>query len=421
MHVLSLTAENYKQIRAVEITPEMIAGKSLIRIEGRNEQGKTSAVEMLWTLLLSQGRITKQPLRNGAESGFIRGVFDANSVDLGTITVERKFDKDGSQSLEIKNSEGKKLEKHYGTPRSILDRFISDISVNPNEFIKMTDTERRGVLLKLTGKEDIINAINNKIDATYERRTDAWREMNRTKHIAEAESNAGLDMSLEEIPTVALLTKINGAQGIIEEQNRISKAIESTRASTESCRDEIDKLEKTIDANDAYIKKSLEERASLKVEDYTALENKMKGLEDHNVEARKVKSIKENRRASEAAQNQYVALDKEVMVYRNEAAEILRESPLPIDNIEITSDKILIGDVLFDDLATTKQIMTAVDIAVAQDPHLKVLRVEGSLFDDENLMALDAYAKEKGFQIIAEIVSSQPQGGIRIEDGQIAK
>ena len=47
MKIVSLEAENYKRLKAVEITPD----GNMVVIGGRNAQGKSSVLDAIWAAL----------------------------------------------------------------------------------------------------------------------------------------------------------------------------------------------------------------------------------------------------------------------------------------------------------------------------------------------------------------------------------
>ena len=63
LKIVKLEAENFKRLRAVSITPE----GNVIEITGRNEQGKTSILDLIWAVLGGSEAVkdTPQPIRQG--------------------------------------------------------------------------------------------------------------------------------------------------------------------------------------------------------------------------------------------------------------------------------------------------------------------------------------------------------------------
>ena len=76
MKILKLTCENFKKLRAVEITPK----GELVEICGKNGAGKSSVLDSIWWALEGTKHIQAMPIRKGADKARIR-------LDLGEMVV----------------------------------------------------------------------------------------------------------------------------------------------------------------------------------------------------------------------------------------------------------------------------------------------------------------------------------------------
>ena len=120
MKIISLTAENVKRLRAVEITPD----GNVVTITGRNAQGKTSVLDAIW-LALGGGAASKgtiRPIRDGEEKASVR-------LDLGDLVVTRTWTGDKT-ALTVTAADGAK----YTSPQGILDALVGRLSFDPLEF-----------------------------------------------------------------------------------------------------------------------------------------------------------------------------------------------------------------------------------------------------------------------------------------------
>jgi recombinational DNA repair ATPase RecF len=95
--IVSLVAENIKRLRAVRVDPK----SRVVRIGGRNGQGKTSLLDCIAMALGGAGAAPSKPIRDGAARGQI--VLETND-----LIVTRKFTAGGT-SLEVTNKEGAKF------------------------------------------------------------------------------------------------------------------------------------------------------------------------------------------------------------------------------------------------------------------------------------------------------------------------
>jgi recombinational DNA repair ATPase RecF len=87
MKIVGLQAENFKRLRAISIHPN---GDPLVRIVGKNAQGKTSALDCISAALGGERLCPDEPIRRGAETADIQ-------IDLGDLVVRRRVTAAGAQ------------------------------------------------------------------------------------------------------------------------------------------------------------------------------------------------------------------------------------------------------------------------------------------------------------------------------------
>ena len=141
-HILKLEASNIKGIKAVVIEPK--AG--LVTIEGKNGNGKTSALDAIEMALRGKKFIPSQAIREGESKGEINielGDHISGDVDL---KVKRTFTDKGSY-LKVTNGEG--LE--FKGAQSMLDALCGAMAFDPMEFTRMDSKKRSETLKKLAG------------------------------------------------------------------------------------------------------------------------------------------------------------------------------------------------------------------------------------------------------------------------------
>ena len=68
MKILKFEAMNYKRLRALEISPD----GHLVRITGKNAQGKSSVLDGIEAIFTPASNLPKRPIREGAESALLR-------------------------------------------------------------------------------------------------------------------------------------------------------------------------------------------------------------------------------------------------------------------------------------------------------------------------------------------------------------
>src|SRR6516225_8333361 len=94
MMITQLTLENVKKLRGVKLQIDPSSGK-LIQITGKNGQGKTTVLDMIWFLLKGQKALPDKKqtvIRNGAERMRCRMTVKGDNIEF---TVTRSLGRDG--------------------------------------------------------------------------------------------------------------------------------------------------------------------------------------------------------------------------------------------------------------------------------------------------------------------------------------
>ena len=127
MKIVNLKAENFKKIKAVDITPE----DNTVIISGKNGQGKTSLLDSIFTALTGKSRDLKKPIREGEDKATIE-------VDMGDYKVIRTFT-EKNNNLKVVNKDGSVWPK----PQTMLDDIIGRLSFDPLDFTRKKEKEQR--------------------------------------------------------------------------------------------------------------------------------------------------------------------------------------------------------------------------------------------------------------------------------------
>lgn len=432
LKVIKLYIRNYLGIKAVEIKPE----GDVIRIEGKNGSGKSSAVGSIWTGIGGKKALPVHALRNGTKDGEI-------SLDLDELKVEVKFTPKGSY-LEVRGKDGAKV----SSPQSLLDTFYTETSFDPQAFIDMKSSDRCELLLKLTGKREQITALDREYKAVYDERTAVNRNIrdvegklvdaphneilpeieDKEKSVSELtarltkakESDFELSVSKNHLQTLREQFKEN-TKRILDIEDEITKLSEEKLKCGEridSCIKEIEKFEKQIE--------------SAPPSQIPAIQSEIDSADEYNADIRKRKADRENRIRAIQAANELrgdkldFEADSETLSNRlkriiDEKGEILSSAKLGVPGLTIDAGEILINGVPFDDLSTKERIVASMHIGISQNPKLRVLRIEnGRELDSESMAEVEKFAAENDCQIWIETVEDYATGkGIFIEEGEV--
>lgn len=135
LRVTQLYAENIKKLKMVSIFPD--PAEPIIKLTGKNRQGKTSFLEAVWMLLLGEKYIPPEPIREGEDRA-------EAFIDFGEFTVRRVITPKGT-TLTITGKEGFKAP----SPQTFLSARLGRLVHNPLDFMRLKADEQVAFLQEL--------------------------------------------------------------------------------------------------------------------------------------------------------------------------------------------------------------------------------------------------------------------------------
>jgi hypothetical protein len=418
MRIIQFHAENYKRLKVVDITPD----NSCVIISGKNENGKTSVLDAIWSVLEYRAAAKKnpEPIRKGETKSLI-------SLDLGDYIATRRFTGEDS-TLEIRSPDGIKLP----SPQKLLDGMIGDLSFDPWEFARKTEQEQRtllsDVLFKITdGKLNLADFDARKQEA-YDARTDANRQK---KQLASLLANLRPPTDQEPTEEIASSDVTAAITHGLGANQRIKDLIAENERSAKSIADaqrEIERLQKIVaDANTITVANTAELERVEPI-DVAFLQGQLKDIEGRNKRAREVIEYKKLRTSLDKVDEDIGKLNAKMELIEIEKAEALEAAPLPVKGFTINADGVRIinddgQDVPFCQASAARRLKISLAIAMAANPTLRVIRIaDGSLLDDDAMAMIRDMAVDKDFQVWIEYRSKNDQDrmGVYIEDGKVA-
>jgi DNA repair exonuclease SbcCD ATPase subunit len=424
MRVIELVVENYMGVQAVDIRPDA----NVVRIEGKNGAGKSSVINAIWSGIGGMTESGKHPLRNGAKKG-------RTFVDLGNIRVERKFTEAGTY-LEVSDKDGKRVPK----PQEFLGQFFSKTTMDPMNFLSMKPADRRDLLLELTGARDEIVALDAQRSALYEERTLVNREV---KSLQGKLSGVQVPVGdVEEVPIVGLLEALEASlksdADVVADKDIISRSESSlkfTNGQIENCKNRIAELERQIQTWKKNIKdfeadiatfKADAEMARSRVESAPpsqtdAIRGQIADAEKSNEVVRRNRELVDTADRLKDKKSEADALTDEITVIDDRKKQILQESALSVGSVDFDNDTLLVDGTPFDDLSTSEQLRISLEIALSQNPSIRVVRIsDGNVFDEDNMNDIEVFAEEHDCQLWIERVADKPDGlGFFIKEGSV--
>ena len=426
LRIVKLTAENFKRLVAVEITPD----GNVVEICGPNEAGKSSIMDVISAALGGEDQVPEMPIRRGETEAFLK-------VDLGEIAVIKTFKmrEDGKTfitKLRVENADGFKA----SSPQTVINGLLGKYAFDPCEFDRLKMKDKFEAMKAFVPAVDF-DKIAKEDDADRAERTVINREVKSLEaQVAAIVIPEGAPTEkVDEDALVNELTAVGEHNGNIEVRKErraaVAKEAEVLRASAMDSRNRAEALRKQADELDAA--------ATIAEADAVTLDEKLaaagplpepKGAEEIRarldaakasnalVDLRTRRDEMEKRLAEAAAKSD--ALTAAIAKRQADKVTSIAEAKLPVEGLEFGDGVILLNGIPLDQCSAAQRLRTSVAIAMAANPRLRVLRIsEGSLLDRNGMKILAEMCEGRGYQAWVEVVSDEPKAGFFIEAGRV--
>jgi energy-coupling factor transporter ATP-binding protein EcfA2 len=417
IHIIELKAENVKKLKAVEIHPKA-NGATLIT--GANGQGKTSVLDSLFFALAGKDaqKATPKPIREGESKAEV-SIITSDGYKL------RRWWNVTNSYLEITAPDGMPVK----APQEMLDSWVGVLSFDPLAFSRMNGKDQRAALLQIVELSIDLDANETKEGEHRERRKIIGRDLE------------SLKAQIDAIPFAEIASVPDAEISVTE----LAKKLQDAGAHNRSVDDSAGKLQtmKTeLETRDRAIKETEEKLVQMKRErettaaavnnaelmmktmekiDTAEIEKQMGTADETNKKVRRKAERVRLQEALKAKQAEYAVQEKAIDTLTTERSDALKNAKMPVEGLAIEPAGILYNGQPFSQISSAEQLKVAIAMAMANKPHLRVLRIlDGSLLDDANLQVVEDMAKEHGFQVWIEKVDTSGKVGIVIEDGLIS-
>jgi hypothetical protein len=191
---VEFSAENFKRLRLVHFKPK---GR-VTKITGKNDQGKTSALDAVPYALGGAKWSPDMPLRRGAERLEVK-------LNLGTLVVTRS-----ASGLKVETLKGYAA---WATPQKMLDSIYEELAFNPQAFAEMNAEEQAEALRQVLNLD--FTALDKANEDDYRARAAVNAE---AKRLAAEASSIPLQ---DELPKVRVdLEAITAEIAVVGERNK---------------------------------------------------------------------------------------------------------------------------------------------------------------------------------------------------------
>jgi len=405
MKIIELQAENFKGLKAVEIKP----GGNVVEVTGKNGSGKTSVLDALWIGLAGAKGIA-QPIRNGADKARIK-------LDMGELVVERIMNGTGSK-LTVSSPEGAR----YQSPQRMLNELLGALTFDPMAFAKMKPADQKATLCELLGID--LAAIDYEIDGAFEERKQRAALARETRAAADAIQVEGeapadvedLDLLLAEITqamesNAAIEARSKKRQEAARKAKELREQASRLRFEAEALEGEAEELEDKI------------ARASAlpNLIDVPTLKQRLAEAQG-NSKAREQWALKQRyTEEAEKYEKNAAAATAELEKLRQKKADLVNDADMPVPELGIGEDGVTYNGVPFAQASTAQRLRASCALAMAQNPDLRVLRIEdGNDLDEDNLSLLAEMADDQDYQVWIERIQPGSGCGVQIVNGEVA-
>jgi energy-coupling factor transporter ATP-binding protein EcfA2 len=429
VRVLAYRAVNFKGLKDVRIEP----GRHVVFVVGRNGAGKSSVLDALHAALAGARASPGMPVRRGAAEASVR-------LDLGDVTVTRRWSADGSTRLYVEHPDGSAPR----APQALLDRMLGAVGFDALAFARQDPAEQARTLRRLAGLDAAFAEIDAELAALAEERAEVGRAVRADEGALASYHEGEFEGVPDEAPDAAeLAAQYRAAVDAKGENDAVRAAAredarrlaESRRAYGAACA-ETERLRELLARAE-----SAERSACEAVSDAQAAASESaamaEGLEDPDVagawgrlreaQATAAKVARKRERADIEARRagnaeHAAALAGRIDALREKKKDLITRAPLPVPGLDCAGDEVLLRGVPLAQANTAEQVRVGLEVAAALSPHLRVAAIrDGSLLDDGSLAAVCRWAEERDYQVWLERVG--PPGGpgaVVIEDGAVA-
>lgn len=397
---------------------EIIPGSDVVELTGRNEQGKSSILDVILMVFGGAKYIPDMPVYRGADKG---------EAELLTeeYLIKWTVKPDGKTTLKVMSPDGKAT---YNAPQLLLQKIAGLVGFDPEQLATAKPEVQRQLLGSILGIDEALATFDVDRKVAYENRTSVGKQRDA---LANQLSN-GIPEPTERVDVRAVFAEIDGVNNHNKLVDDRLREIETRRANAakhraaaenynaqalalferaELANAEADEQERLIAAIDVPEKR-----------DATEYQATVASAHETNARADsrdRLLAVQADHTAKAAEYDELTAAIDEI-----DAAKLalVQQSPMPVPGLGLEPNYITYDGLPFKQLSSAKRLEIAVAICMALNPVLKVILIRsGSMMDDDHKAIVYNMARAHGYQVWCEIVDTSGEFGIVIEDGKVLR
>lgn len=429
--VISLTAENFKKLKAVKISFE----RGVNEISGDNAAGKSAIFDAIYAAFGGKDAVPADPIRHGAKSGFVEV-----QIDDPKWIIRRKFGEGGVTGVTIETHASERIP----SPQRLLDEIYGEFAFDPGAFMAMKPAERIALLLKIvkysadpkrlqdlapdSAIEDPIERLDVRYKTIFEKRTGESRVLEQL-----AGELAGVGGPKDDDPKA--MVNVSELMKERDALRAMRDAVLKKQDERVRLRNQSEEVQQQIVELTAKINSLLEKKKAVdqRVQALSAEIEAAPAVDTEEIDEQIENAQGVNERLSEVARWRHLlakhGLQKQVVedhtkhltAIKAYKEELVAGAKFPVDGLGFGDGDVTYKGVLLDQASTAETIRVSAGIGMFLNPKLKLMNVKnGSLMSEKNLRVLAEIAAEHDFQVLVETVDTSGKIGIFIEAGEVA-
>lgn len=429
IHFVEVEIQNHMRVRRAHV---FLPGRGVVPLSGGNRQGKTSFKRSLAALLGGDSVVEDAPRNRDApedEEAYIVG-----TLSNGT-TLRRAFTGAASAPkgrLTAKDAEDRQLSQAH------LNAIVGPRAIEPMTFFDRRANEQAEILMGFApGLKETLDELNVERARLEEERRPHNSQLQVLGRIARPEGERPEPIDVSE--AMEELRRLQGEQRRQQDQRsaltRKQDEIEANERAQRQASDEVTRLQEQLDAAVARLQRLADVGTELAVQqaeleeayhaeksvepEIEAVHERISQADAVNASLKPWEKWEEAQEAIAAHRTERDRLNEQLAEVERRKTEALASAELPFTALSIDDDgQILIDGSPLSAASGMERCRLALEVAIADDPDLGVVFMNGNELDDDALAEIHRMAEQFDFQVIMDLIrSTDIEGAVTMVDG----
>lgn len=417
LRITRLVEEDFMRIRSIDIRP---GGECLVLIKGDNEQGKTSALTAIRSVLEGKRADPDTPIRTGAENAAVQLTLSDDIAERLSAVVSWT---PKGRYLTLRQIDGETRTK-VSAAQSTLEQLVGALAYDPLKFMRQDPAEQLSMLMGAIGKTTAYAEIQARRKSFYDKRTSLNRKIKEWKAHQAANPDPSPDEELRPKSPDDVQAELAEAQKQNDKIDQYGRKLEGYKEETRRLHkkhldnmNEVDRLQNLIDGIRADDTK-LQEEIGQRHKNAAAYQEQLDGLErvptENMVEtiqqANKHNSLVEEQEKARGLKTMIATEEKTVADHTvaitnldKEVRQLLNSSDIGkrVEGLAVNEEGLIThNDLPISQASGMRQLELSCLIGMAANPAIRVMCIdEGDRLDPKSLEALKQIATDNNYQI----------------------